>query len=137
MDTRCEQRYDQGGNLNAKLKLARLRGPWSASNQRFYTAELKRDALHRYLAATYPGETIVSVLGIRHQESSGLATTPISKTDTTLARANGTNGILWHPSIHLTTDQGFQYHHGHALQIGRAHARTQVANPPLVCRIQH
>src|SRR3546814_20818453 len=81
----------------------------------------------------YPGETIVSVLGIRHQESSGRATTPISKTDTKLARANGTNGILWHPSIHLTTDQVFQYHHEHALtlheayeEIGRASCRERV-----------
>src|SRR3546814_1679771 len=70
---------------------------------------------------TYPGETIVSVLGIRHQESSGRATTPISKTDTKLARANGTNGILWHPSIHLTTDQVFQYHHEHALTLHEAY----------------
>src|SRR3546814_5681931 len=73
------------------------------------------------LAATYPGETIVSVLGIRHQESSGRATTPISKTDTKLARANGTNGILWHPSIHFTTDQVFQYHHEHALTLHEAY----------------
>src|SRR3546814_15249575 len=57
MVSRWEQRYEQGWDLYAQLKLARLRGPWSASNQRFCTAELKRDALHRYLAATYPGET--------------------------------------------------------------------------------
>src|SRR3546814_9921685 len=47
--------------------------------------------------------------------------TPISKTDTKLARANGTNGILWHPSIHLTTDQVFQYHHEHALTLHEAY----------------
>src|SRR3546814_17109099 len=47
--------------------------------------------------------------------------TPISKTDTKLARANGTNGILWHPSIHLTTDQVFHYHHEHALTLHEAY----------------
>src|SRR3546814_1449503 len=88
MVSRWEQRYEQGWDLYAQLKLARLRGPWSASNQRFCTAELKRDALHRYLAATYPGETIVSVLGIRHQESSGRATTRAAETTSELARAN-------------------------------------------------
>lgn len=122
MVARWEQRYEQGWALYEQLKLARLRGPWSASGQRFCTAELKRDVLHQYLSATYPGETIVSVLGIRHQESTGRANTPISKVDAKLTRANGTNGILWHPSIHLTTDQVFQYHRDHGLTLHEAYA---------------
>src|SRR3546814_4770111 len=69
----------------------------------------------------------------------GVQTCALPISDTKLARANGTNGILWHPSIHLTTDQVFQYHHEHALtlheayevygatrQIGRASCRERV-----------
>src|SRR3546814_17567536 len=103
MVSRWEQRYEQGWDLYAQLKLARLRGPWSASNQRFCTAELKRDALHRYLAANYPGATNVSVLGIRHQDSTGRAPTPLSDTDPPHAEPNVTNGLLSNHSIPHTT----------------------------------
>jgi 3'-phosphoadenosine 5'-phosphosulfate sulfotransferase (PAPS reductase)/FAD synthetase len=121
MVSRWEQRYEQGWDLYAQLKLARLRGPWSAASQRFCTAELKRDVLHRYLAATFAGQTIVSVLGIRHQESTGRSSTPISKIDGKLARADGTNGILWHPSIHVTTDEVFHYHREFCLTLHEAY----------------
>lgn len=121
MVARFEQRYTQGLELYAKLKLARLRGPWATSGSRFCTAEMKRDVLHRYLAATYAGETIVSVLGIRHAESPGRSKTPISKVDSKLARADGTNGILWNPSIHITTEQVFDYHREHGLILHEAY----------------
>src|SRR3546814_397066 len=51
----------------------------------------------------------------------GVQTCALPISDTKLARANGTNGILWHPSIHLTTDQVFQYHHEHALTLHEAY----------------
>lgn len=121
MVSRWEQRFDQGWLLYKQLKLARLRGPWSSSGQRFCTAEMKRDVLHRYLAETYPGQTIVSVLGIRHQESPGRAQTPISKIDKKLKRKNGTNGILWHPSIHISEDQVYAYHKAHRLTLHEAY----------------
>jgi 3'-phosphoadenosine 5'-phosphosulfate sulfotransferase (PAPS reductase)/FAD synthetase len=121
MVARFEQRFDQGLELYSKLKLAKLRGPWPTSGSRYCTAELKRDVLHRYLASTYPGETIVSVLGIRHAESPGRSKTPISKVDTKLARANGTNGILWHPSIHIPTPAVYDYHREHGLELHEAY----------------
>lgn len=123
MIARFEQRYEQGWALYEDLKLARLRGPWSHSGSRFCTAEMKRDVLHRYLASTFPGQTIVSVLGIRHAESPGRSKTPVSKIDTKLARANGTNGILWHPSIHISTPEVFAYHAEHGLILHEAYER--------------
>lgn len=121
MVARFEQRYEQGWSLYSDLKLARLRGPWSHSGGRFCTAEMKRDVLHRYLTTAYPGQTIISVLGIRHAESPGRSKTPISKVDVKLARANGTNGILWHPSIHISTEQVFAYHAQHGLILHEAY----------------
>lgn len=123
MIARWEQRFDQGWDLYTQLKLARLRGPWSTANSRFCTAEMKRDVLHRYLASTFPGETIVSVLGIRHAESLRRSRTPISKIDEKLKRANGTNGILWHPSIYISTEDVYRYHKLHGLILHEAYAR--------------
>ncbi|QAY80472.1 phosphoadenosine phosphosulfate reductase family protein [Sphingosinicella sp. BN140058] len=124
MVAQWEQRYEDGWALYQQLKLGRLRGPWSSSAQRFCTSGQKRETLHKYLSTTYPGATIVSVLGIRHEESAKRARTPISKVDTKLHRKRaGTNGILWHPAVHITTDQVFAYHAQHALLLHEAYRR--------------
>jgi 3'-phosphoadenosine 5'-phosphosulfate sulfotransferase (PAPS reductase)/FAD synthetase len=123
MVARWEQRFEQGWELYAQLLLARLRGPWSSSSGRFCTAELKRDVLHQYLSRTYPGETIISVLGIRHQESPKRAKTEISKIDTKLSEKRGCTGILWHPSIHIKTEDVFEYHRLHGLDLHEAYTR--------------
>ncbi|WP_234041633.1 phosphoadenosine phosphosulfate reductase family protein [Erythrobacter aureus] len=121
MVARWEQRYALGLEQYTELKLGRMRSPWSAASLRFCTAEMKRDVLHRHLRSQYPGETIVSALGIRHAESSARAKTPVSKVDAKLKRADGTNGILWHPSIHISTEDVFAYHREHDLHLHEAY----------------
>lgn len=108
MVARWEQRYRQGIDLYLKLEQIRMRGPWSSRSSRFCTPEMKVEPIHRHLAATYPGETIVSVLGIRRAESSGRAATPTSKVDKKLRRTSGTNGIVWNPLAAFETSMVYE-----------------------------
>lgn len=123
MVARWEQRYAQGLDLYAEMKLARMRSPFSSAGLRFCTAELKRDVLHRHLSSAFPGETIVSVLGIRRQESPARAKTPVSKPDTKLSGKRGCTGLLWHPSVDITTDDVFRYHRENSLTLHEAYTR--------------
>jgi 3'-phosphoadenosine 5'-phosphosulfate sulfotransferase (PAPS reductase)/FAD synthetase len=103
MVDRWNQRYRQGIDLYTDMSRVILRGPWSSSKQRFCTPELKTQVIHEYLAATYPGRRIVSVLGIRRAESTRRSTTPVSKRDAKIERASGITGIVWNPIADMGT----------------------------------
>ncbi len=140
MVARWEQRYALGLEQYTGLKLGRMRSPWSSASLRFCTSELKVQQVHRHLRSKYPGETIVSALGIRHAESSARAKTPVSKLDAKLTRADGTNGLLWHPSIHISTEDVFAYHRDHNLHLHEAytlHGASRVSCAFCVIASQH
>jgi 3'-phosphoadenosine 5'-phosphosulfate sulfotransferase (PAPS reductase)/FAD synthetase len=97
----------------AKLLCMKLIMPWSSSSMRFCTP-LKVDALTREAARRFRGRTILSVTGIRREESHRRAKTPVSKWQPRLSRAasrtgaySPTRGLDWHPVAHYMVEHVF------------------------------
>lgn len=115
--------------VNAKVRYEQLStynliGPWSQANKRFCTSELKAQVIGPALARRLRGQTIVQVIGIRRDESTGRKSTPISKAETRYAQpgnAAGTRMMLWHPGVHWSTEQVFDCHARHGLELHEAY----------------
>lgn len=85
------------------LSCVKLIPPWSTAAMRFCTSELKTDVICRALTHRFPGQTILSVSGIRRQESPKRAKAPIWKAQPKLSSASrGTAGMDWHPILEWT-----------------------------------
>lgn len=83
----------------ADLLCVKLILPWSTPSMRFCTSELKTAVIASALRKRWPSGPIVSVAGIRAEESSARAKAPISATHSKLTRIESP-GVSWHPIIH-------------------------------------
>jgi 3'-phosphoadenosine 5'-phosphosulfate sulfotransferase (PAPS reductase)/FAD synthetase len=101
------------------LECVKLILPWSTAAMRFCTSELKTAVICRELVRRFPGQTIVSVAGIRRDESPGRAKAPICRQQNKLTSAtHQTTGYDWLPIldwtkqdvIDLHTARGFPLH---------------------------
>lgn len=117
-----KQRYSDGLPLYEKLHQVRLRGPWSSSSQKFCQAGQKRDQFVKQLARQFPGRTIVSVIGVRRDESHARAKRALTSWETKLARADGTRGLNWNAIVDWTTPQVFDYAERHGLPMHEAYS---------------
>lgn len=115
------QRYDDGLPLYEALRHVRLRGPWSSASQKFCQAGQKRDQFVKELAKRFPGRTIVSVIGVRRDESAARAKRAVTSWETKLARADGTRGLNWNAIVDWTTPQVFEYAALHGLPLHEAY----------------
>lgn len=107
---RWQQRWRDNVKRYADLECVKLILPWSTSGMRFCTSELKTAPICRELVKRFPGRAIVSVLGIRAQESGRRAKRPIVAEQPKLAsRRNGTTGIDWHPLLSWTRTEVLVY----------------------------
>lgn len=82
----------------ADLSCVKLILPWSTPSMRFCTSELKTAVLASALRKRWPSGPIVSVAGIRAEESTARAKEPVSKPYSKLMRA-ASIGVSWHPII--------------------------------------
>lgn len=80
------------------LSCVKLILPWSTPSMRFCTSELKTQVLTSALKKRFPGQRIVSVAGIRREESAARSKMPVSITCTKLSQ-RGAAGVNWHPII--------------------------------------
>ncbi len=120
MVARWEQRFASGKARYEALETYHLIGPWSSSSLRFCTSELKATQIGPELARRFRGETIVSVIGLRREESAARRFTPISRADHRFAKPGnraGTQMISWHPLADWTTDAVFAAHSAHRLPL--------------------
>ncbi len=92
MVDRWEQRFTNGKARYEALETYCLIGPWSSSALRFFTSEFEAQVIGPRLARDYRGETIVSVIGIRREESASRAMTPTAKVDERFARTGNKYG---------------------------------------------
>lgn len=123
--SRFENRWERGCNDYADLLLYNLRGPWSSPSLKFCQSEKKIQVMGPYLARTYKGETIIQVVGIRREESSGRKHTPVAKLDTRFAKVGnraGTRMILWHPGVELRTAEVFAANDRHGIPLAEGYA---------------
>lgn len=135
MLARWQQRFVSGKRRYEALETYNLIGPWSSSSLRFCTSELKVQVIGPDLARRFRGETIVSVIGLRRDESASRRDTPISCPDHRFAKPGnpaGTRMIRWHPGVEWTAEEVFAGHGATGLPLHEAY-RTYGATR-LSCR---
>jgi len=110
---RWRQRWASSQRRYIDLLTYQLVTPFSGASLRFCTSETKVAPIGAHLRSKFAGETIVSVVGIRRQESAGRAAAPVWKADTRFAPpANraGTRMLTWHPILDWTEEQIYAAH---------------------------
>lgn len=96
MMDRWQARWRNNADRYRTLSCVRLILPWSTPAMRFCTSELKTDVICRDLVRRFPGRTVVSVSGVRADESSARAAAPAAKPQPKLAsKTYGTDGWDW------------------------------------------
>ena len=126
MVSRWEQRFLSGKRRYEALETYNLIGPWSSASLRFCTSELKVQVIGPDLARRYRGETIVSVIGLRRDESPSRRATPVSRADERFAKpgnAAGTRMLSWHPAVDWSANDVFGIHKRHGLPLHEAYVQ--------------
>lgn len=120
MFSRWERRGDLGRERWARYETKNLIGPWSTSALRFCTSELKNHVLGKFKKDMQ--EPIITVLGIRRDESSGRSRTPTTRADTSMKRYGRPEGdLLWNPIAHWSTKDVFDVHHHRGIKLHEAY----------------
>jgi 3'-phosphoadenosine 5'-phosphosulfate sulfotransferase (PAPS reductase)/FAD synthetase len=108
---RWKQRWQDNLQRYAELRCVKLILPWSTAAMRFCTTELKTAISSRDLVERFPGQTILSVLGIRAEESTTRASMPLLVPQPKLvSKTFGTTGYNYYPIHSWTKQQVFDYH---------------------------
>lgn len=110
MMDRWLKRWENNVHRYTELECVKLILPWSTPSMRFCTAELKRDVICRELVTRFPGKTILSVSGIRRDESANRKKaayrSPQAKMNSTKWK---TVGWDWHPLLDWTLEDVLKY----------------------------
>lgn len=121
---RWQSRWHDNVERYSQLKCVKLILPWSTPVMRFCTSELKTAIICRELVARFPQQTILSVVGIRREESATRARTAVHCQQPLLTNStHGTAGYNWHPILPWTTAQVFEYHRVHQIPLHEAYGR--------------
>jgi len=110
---RWYQRFENGKRRYEALETYNLIGPWSSASLRFCQSEMKAAVIGPAVARMHAGQRIISVLGLRRDESHNRASTPIAKVDQRFAKAGNRQGTvmsLWHPIADWSTADVFRAH---------------------------
>lgn len=108
--TRWRQRWNNNVRRYAELECVKLILPWSTASMRFCTSELKTSVIRRELVRRFAARTIVSVTGLRREESTARSTVKTSVHQPLLASATyDTDGFDWHPIAHWNRSDVFEY----------------------------
>ncbi|PBN42987.1 phosphoadenosine phosphosulfate reductase [Sphingobium sp. D43FB] len=129
------QRFENGKRRYEALETYNLIGPWSSASLRFCQSEMKAAVIGPAVARLLPGERIISVLGLRRDESHNRAAIPIAKTDQRYAKTGNRRGTimsLWNPLADWTAADVFRAHE--LLGIPLHEAYTDWGSTRLSCR---
>lgn len=108
----------------ADLSCVKLILPWSTPSMRFCTSELKTKVICAELRRRFPGKTIVSVTGVRRDESTGRKKAPISAVERELQGTRaGTSGVKWHPIALWTEADVYRYLAAQEIDLHEGYAR--------------
>lgn len=119
MISRWQRRGDLGRIRYAEYETIRHFGPWSASGLLFCRKELKKVPLDNFKKNL--GGPVVSIIGLRREESSGRKGTPLSGNDKDLQDRLKHRAVVWNPIAAWTTDQVFEYHRMHDIPLHEAY----------------
>jgi 3'-phosphoadenosine 5'-phosphosulfate sulfotransferase (PAPS reductase)/FAD synthetase len=96
--SRWEKRWTDNARRYAELECVKLILPFSTAALRFCTSELKVAVISSALATRFRGLPILSVSGIRRDESRDRARAPVAAVQKRLVKPRfGTVGLDWHP----------------------------------------
>lgn len=98
MLARWQGRWTANVKRYAELSCVKLILPWSTPSMRFCTSELKSKVIAAGLRKRFPAAEILSVTGIRREESANRAKMPVDAPNSDLARKHAT-GITWNAII--------------------------------------
>lgn len=108
MVSRWQRRGDLGRIRYAAYETIRHFGPWSASGLLFCRKELKKVPLDDFKKKL--GAPVVSIIGLRRDESSGRRKTPIHGPDKDLENKLKHTARVWNPIAAWSTDEVFSFH---------------------------
>lgn len=118
MVSKWDRRFELGCRRYEQLLTYHLTAPWSSANNRFCTSEMKTQVILPELLRQFPAQRVVSVVGIRREESIKRRLTPISKAEAACwTRKNGANILTWHPGVDVREDEVYAYCARHALPL--------------------
>jgi 3'-phosphoadenosine 5'-phosphosulfate sulfotransferase (PAPS reductase)/FAD synthetase len=104
MLSRWQTRWNNNVERYVSLSCVKLILPWSTASMRFCTSEMKTAVICADLIRRFPGQQILSVTGIRRDESrsktSGRAIAPICQPQSRLlSKKHQTSGFNWNPIL--------------------------------------
>lgn len=105
---RWEQRWDNCLTRYTDLSCIKVIPCWSTPSMRFCTSELKTAQICSTLRKRFPGQDIISVTGIRHDESANRAKMSCSQVQPKLSTKDLT-GFNWNPIITWKTPEVYTY----------------------------
>lgn len=104
------------------LDCVKLILPWSTAAMRFCTSELKTAIICRELVKRFPGQTILSVSGVRREESDNRKHAPICKQQNKLTSVtHQTTGYDWSPLVEWTLDDVLNLHEEYEFPLHEAY----------------
>src|SRR5712692_782295 len=108
---RWKQRWQDNLARYSALLCVQLILPWSTASMKFCTSEMKTSIICRELVERFKKQTIVSVTGIRADESATRAKMPLLLPQTKLlSKTFETTGFNYHPIHSWTKQEVFDYH---------------------------
>ncbi|WP_250441952.1 phosphoadenosine phosphosulfate reductase family protein [Caballeronia sp. AZ1_KS37] len=106
MLARWEKRWSNNVERYRDLSCVRLILPWSTPSMRFCTSELKGSLINSALNKRFPTHNIVSITGVRRQESSARSKMAVAAPLAPLS-TKGRTGVTWNAIIEWTVDDVF------------------------------
>lgn len=107
------QRFESGKRRYEALETYNLIGPWSSASLRFCQSEMKAAVIGPAIPRMHEGAQIISILGLRRDESHNRASIPIARVDERYAKAgnrHGTRMMIWNPIADWTSADVFRAH---------------------------
>ena len=110
MLAKWERRFELGRIRYAALETYHLTGPWSSATNRFCTSEMKTQVMLPALLRRWRHTEIVSVVGIRREESPKRRLAPVSKREAACYTRKGGGCITtWHPGVNVSEGEVYAY----------------------------
>lgn len=111
MMARWLQRFHDNMARYQAMQTVQLILPWSTPGMRFCTSELKTAIICRSLVAAFPGRSILSVAGIRREESTARKKAEPSKVQNKLtSKTKQTSGYDWLPILDYCLEDVWRVH---------------------------
>lgn len=113
MVAQWHQRFEDAIRRFANLEMVAMVGPWSSKKWRFCTKSQKIAPISQKAVSLFPGQEIISVVGLRREESGDRAKKSISQPDENLERADGTCGVSYYPVLDYLVEDLYLAHWRH------------------------